>query len=485
VQQFDLDKVGSATPAATTNAGDSLFGDDGRDIMVGQGADDAMSGGDGVDYMNGNAGADALTGDGGEDDMVGGSSSANGLVTDVLPAVQRGAYSSPRDMRDSGDTISGNLEDDAMVGDNASVARPEIVSGSGLWWRLTNANFDLARRIVRMEQTPESAGAFGNDTMSGNDGHDDLYGQLGNDTMSGNEGEDAMVGDLGQITNNLIGATDSLSDPGTPHAIAPSAPFFDPGETIFAAGSLYRQTQLYSFDSLLPNVGSGDDTMFGGDGHDSMHGGPGADVMGGNEGDDYMFGDDSTLVTFPLATYSPVGGDAMWGGAGHDTMFGGHGVDYIDVLPRPSYVDKKGTFPRDPQSWFDAVLNDPIAANGHAGAYSGLDIMYGGWDQDWMQLDVSAPGPPPGDRALDWNGGFNAYYRCDPAYGDWGITRQHSPSMQTFLQDLAFGMGAVQTATAGTSGYNETAMVFPGDKNNANPVNPDNPAHFTCGVPHS
>ena len=485
VQMFDLDKVGSPTPDPATSGADNLSGDDGRDIMVGQGGDDTMSGGDGVDYMTGNAGADTMTGDGGEDDMIGGSSSGNGLITDVLPAVQRGAYSTPRNMRDGNDTMSGNAEDDVLVGDNASVTRPEIVSGSGLWWRLTNANFDLARRIVTMEKTPEVAGAYGNDTMSGNDGNDDMYGQLGNDTMNGNAGEDAMVGDLGQITNNLIGAADNLPDPGSQQVIAPNAPFFDPGETIFATGSLYRQVELYSFDSSLPNVGAGDDTMFGGDGHDSMHGGPGADVMDGNGGDDYMFADDSTLVTFPLTTYSPVGADAMWGGPGHDTMFGGHGVDYIDVLPRPAFVDKKGTFPRDPQAWFDAVLTDPVQADGHAGAYSGLDIMYGGWDQDWMQLDVSGPGPPPGDRALDWNGGFNAYYRCDASYGDWGITRQHSPSIQTFLQQLAFGMGAVQTATPGTSGFDETAMVFPGDQGNANPVNPDNPAHFTCGVPHA
>jgi len=418
--------------------------------------------------------------------MIGGSSSGNGLITDVLPTVQRGTYSTPRDMRDGDDTMSGNLEDDAMVGDNASVARPERVAGSGLWWRLTNANFDLARRIVTMEKTPEAAGAFGNDTMSGGDGNDDLYGQLGNDTMSGNEGEDAMVGDLGLITNNLIdGGADGLPDPGPQQVIAPSAPFFDPGETIFANGSLNRVVTLYAFDQLLANPGVGNDTMFGGDGHDSMHGGPGADVMDGNGGDDYMFADDSNLVTFPVGTYSPAGADAMWGGPGHDTMFGGHGVDYIDVLPRPVFVDKKGTFPKDPQAWFDAVATDPVQADGHAGAYSGLDLMYGGWDQDWMQLDVSAPGPPPGDRALDWNGGFNAYYRCDSAYGDWGITRQHSPSLQTFLQQLAFGMGAVQTSTAGTSGYDEVAMVFPGDPSNSNPVNPDNPAHFTCGVPHS
>ena len=372
VQLFDLDKVGSATPSAATSGGDGMFGDDGRDIMAGQGGNDTMSGGEGVDYMAGIAGADTMSGDGGEDDMIGGSSAGNGLITDVLPAVQRGAYSSPRDLRDGNDTMTGNLEDDVMVGDNASVARPERVSGSGLWWRLTNANFDLARRIVTMEKTPEAAGAFGNDTMSGGEAVDDMYGQLGNDNMSGNEGEDAMVGDLGQITNNLIdGGGDGLADPGAQQLIAPNSPFFDPGETVYPTASLYREVELYAFDSLLPNVGAGDDTMSGGDGHDSMHGGPGADVMTGNTGDDYMFGDDSTLVTFPLDTYSPVGADAIWGGPGHDTMFGGHGVDYLDVLPRPAFADKKGNFPQDPASWFAAASTDAVQPDGHAGAYSG------------------------------------------------------------------------------------------------------------------
>jgi len=102
-----------------------------------------------------------------------------------------------------------------------------------------------------------------------------------------------------------------------------------------------------------------------------------------------------------------------------------------------------------------------------------------------MQGDISGSGPILGDRMVDWNGGFNAYYRCDASYGDWGNTRQHSPSMQTFLQQLAFGLGAVQTTTTTSSGYNETAMVFPGDQGNANPVNPDNPGHFTCEVPHA
>ena len=156
-----------------------------------------------------------------------------------------------------------------------------------------------------------------------------------------------MVGDLGQITNNLMGADDGLADPGTDHLITPNAPFFDPGERVYAAGSLYRRTELYAFDSSKPGVGSGDDVMYGGDGNDNMHAGPGADTMTGNTGNDMMFADDSTLVTWPDSN-SPVGADAMWGGPGHDTEFGGYGVDFIDVLPRPAFTQKKDVFPADP-----------------------------------------------------------------------------------------------------------------------------------------
>jgi len=83
---------------------------------------------------------------------------------------------------------------------------------------------------------------------------------------------------------------------------------------------------------------------------------------------------------------------------------------------------------------------------------------------------------------IDWAGGFNAFYRCDAAYGDWVITRQHSPSLVAFLQTLAQAYGAVNTATPGTSGFRETGIVFSKEiKDNANPPNPDNPAHFVCG----
>src|SRR4029079_2673976 len=98
------------------SGGDSMFGDDGRDVMAGQGAKDTLSGGERGDYMAGLAGAETMSGDGGEDDMIGGSSAGNGLITDVLPAVQRGTFSSPRDMRVREDTQNGNPAAHVAVG---------------------------------------------------------------------------------------------------------------------------------------------------------------------------------------------------------------------------------------------------------------------------------------------------------------------------------------------------------------------------------
>jgi Ca2+-binding RTX toxin-like protein len=405
-----------------------------------------MHGGPGDDYMEGNHGSDWMFGDGGEDDMLGGSSAGDGVI---------GGPVSPAGLRDGNDVMNGNGEDDVMLADNGQIIRPTAANGVAM--RLTGGGFDLAMRNTRMAQTPEAAGSYGNDWMSGGDGVDDMYGQLGNDYMEGNEGEDAMVGDLGNITNNLIGLNDGLPDPGREQRIAPNAPFFDPGELIYQKGSLYRQVELYSY--LSGAGGAGNDTMYGGGGNDALHGGAGNDILNGNAGDDHLFGGDDS--------------DAVWGGPGHDTMFGGYGIDYLDVLPRPARADKKDSFPADPPTWFEAAKIDN---------YQGLDIMYGGWDRDWMQADVSAPGRANGDRMIDWVGAFNAFYRCDAAYGDWVITRQHSPSLVAFLQALAQGYGAVNTNKSGTSGFRETAIVFPKEaKFNANPPNPDNPAHFTCG----
>lgn len=407
---------------------------------------DELHGGAGDDYLEGNHGADWLLGEAGEDDLIGGSAAGDGVV---------GSSALPTNLRDGHDVLVGGDEDDVLTGDNAQILRPSDPNGLNL--RLVGGAFDLARRDTRMAQTPEPTGAYGHDWLGGGAGVDDLYGQLGNDYLEGNAGEDALVGDLGKIINNLLGVADGIPDPGTEQLIAPNAPFFDPGELIYQNGSLYRQVTLYAF--VTGSGGAGNDTLYGGDGNDVLHGGASDDVLNGNVGDDRLFGGD--------------GSDALWGGPNHDLLFGGYGIDYLDVLPRPARTVRREFFLADPATWYEAARVDN---------YQGFDLMYGGWDRDWMQADVSGPDQTEGDRMIDWAGAFNAYYRCDAAYGDWGITRQHSPSMVAFLQALAQGFGAMDTVTAGTSGFRETAIVFPTEvQNNSHPPSPDNPAHFTCG----
>jgi hypothetical protein len=116
--------------------------------------------------------------------------------------------------------------------------------------------------------------------------------------------------------------------------------------------------------------------------------------------------------------------------------------------------------------------------------HQGTDWMYGGWDRDVMQGDVAQNGPNPGDRMIDWNGAYNLYSTCNAAYGGWNDIRQHSPAMQSFLQGVSYADGAGQqrsdTTTAGTSGYVELALAYPGkdNKHAAGSAFPTTPGHF-------
>jgi hypothetical protein len=146
-------------------------------------------------------------------------------------------------------------------------------------------------------------------------------------------------------------------------------------------------------------------------------------------------------------------------------------MDHLDVRPR---VGVEG-WPDDPLDWQEY---------GDTDHYQDVDYVYGGWDQDAMQANVGDEGPEIGDRLLDWVGAYNAYYLCPGLYGEFVATRDLSPAMIQFLQDLSEADGAVDTETDGSSGFDELAMVFPNQAgDNASPVHPDNPGHFICGEP--
>ncbi len=251
--------------------------------------------------------------------------------------------------------------------------------------------------------------------------------------------------------------------------------------------------------------------------HDSIHGGYGDDLANGDSGGDIVFGDD--------------GADLLWGGKGGtdaanpndrgvndslvDYVFGGKGAttgpsvdpaagargsDIIDWRPRGTYGtpgsatcsanpwpqtfgNGKNAVTVDPCTWFEMtdLQNADVADNQH---HQGIDWIYGGWDRDVLQADVADNGPNQGDRLLDWTGAYNLYTHCNAAYGGYNDVRQFSPAQQDFLQRWAYSLGAGQGAadvtTAGTSAFDELALVYQADLQNhgAGPAFPTTPGHF-------
>jgi hypothetical protein len=372
-------------------------------------------------------------------------------------------------------------------------------------------------------------GQDGADVMRGGDGRDDMYGELGDDQMFGEAGDDAMVGDRGGIANFWLDGTD---DPGTPFTVNNGGV---PKETYkgLQAGSYDRRVDLLHDVDGASFVGAGatapmahaglteggNDRMRGGSGADNIHAAFGDDLANGDSGGDQVFGDDGADVLWGGMGCDPVldaaapdcqtGGvfdptdrgdgdrmiDHVFGGVGATSgpsIAGALGSDLLDFNPRGTFATcTSNPWPTtagsgttlDPCAWF--VMTDKndadVTNNQH---HQGTDWLYGGWDRDVLQGDVAQNGPNPGDRLLDWNGSYNLYTHCNSAYGGYNDVRQHSPSMQDFLQKLAWGTGAGQSVgdvtTTGTSAFRELAVVQPGADNahGSGSAYPSTPGHF-------
>ena len=152
---------------------------------------------------------------------------------------------------------------------------------------------------------------------------------------------------------------------------------------------------------------------------------------------------------------------------------------------------KDGT--TDPCSWFEMTdrADDDLTVpttllNQH---HQGVDWVYGGWDRDVMQGDLSENGPNPGDRLIDWSGVYNLYSHCNAAYGGFTDVRTSAPAVEAFLRAWATGQRRrspgrcrhhADVATAGTSAYDELALVYNGDGkgHGTGSAYPTTPGHF-------
>ena len=185
-------------------------------------------------------------------------------------------------------------------------------------------------------------GGAGDDWLFGEGGDDRLYGGDGGDVLYGNEGDDRLSGDAGGDWLYGQDGDDRL--------------YGNDGDDWIAG---------HSGDDTLSG-GAGDDTLRGDSGGDDLHGGAGDDVLYGSGGDDTLYGDagDDTL-------HGGSASDVLYGDAGADTLNGSYGGDVI----------------------YGGVDNDIL--NGGAGddlleGSAGNDTLYGGAGSDYLRGDSLA-----------------------------------------------------------------------------------------------
>ena len=336
---------------ATTNdtisgnaAGDSLFGDNGDDLIYGD-ADTPDAACDGVDtarggplddYAFGNDKGDNIFGDGGIDRLVGGSDDVNEL--------------------DGGDAISGGVQNDVIAGDNAIIGDATAADDMLVTLRLDGQG---AGDTINGDSGDDRIfGQLGGDTINGNEHADYVEGNDGDDTIHGNDGDDDLIGggsandgiiDADRVGNGLsdVGETLVAGDGGEDWMTGDNA-LIDRNAPIGAPAPIVLFDVETTTTSALPGTGGGEVLMTGGDGPDWMFGQTGNDTMQGDAGTEYIEGNN--------------GNDAITGNADNDDLVGGGSAN-------------------------DGVIDANRVGNTLLDV--GETLISGGPDQDWITGDNS------------------------------------------------------------------------------------------------
>ena len=290
-----------------------IFGNGGRDEIIGTTLADNIDGGSGSDTLLGNAGDDALSGGFDSDFIYGG----NGQ-----------------------DTIHGDEGHDTIEGGNG---RDTIFGGVGHDTIDGGSDGDFI------------FGGEGHDTIIGGEGNDQITGGSGFDILDGGEGSDTyFVGlenegfvdtyqDSGTVGTDRILASEDATIIGLINGFGPDSGI----EVIGASGNQdvtiggtndsetwdFSQTQLNGIDWI--NALDGHDVVTGNDQNNRIDAGAGHDIVNGGAGNDRLVGNDGhdTLN-------GGEGRDRLEGGAGFDTLDGGEGDDvYLYSTDSNGWID--------------------------------------------------------------------------------------------------------------------------------------------------
>lgn len=383
------DTIWGAISSATTDTGDTLYGEAGNDVIGGSYGNDIIDGGIGNDALYGDEGNDTVRGGDG-DDLVRGDwgwgSDLNGADTLEGGNGNDGLYGGG-----GGDSLDGGAGDDYMDGgagtDTANYANAAAAVVVNL--SLVGAQNTLGAGVdtlVNLENLTGSAfndtlsgnagannirGNNGNDVINGGAGDDIMDGGVGNDIVNGQDGNDQLIGGLGDDTLNGGLGSDTASYAAATAGVTVNLSVLAAQNTVGAGidtisgvehltGSNFADVLGGDAQANVLNGGAGNDTLVGRDGDDRLIGGTGDDVMdGGNGVDTADYSGASAAVGVSLATAvaqntvgagidtltnmenligssfadtltGNAGNNAISGGAGNDTIFAGAGNDNVN-----------------------------------------------------------------------------------------------------------------------------------------------------------
>ncbi|MCE7997260.1 MAG: hypothetical protein HEP70_00225 [Rhodobiaceae bacterium] len=296
--QLGLASINGQTTFIGTASGETVTGDELFDGLYGRGGDDNLSGLGGNDTLNGGAGTDTLDGGDGSDtasyegtvgaltiDLAAGTTT--GADTDTLVSIESVIGGSGHDLifgttginslsggagndtfygRGGGDTYNGGSGTD-LVGYNNVTGALFINLLTG---QTTGA---LTDTLISIES---AVGGSGNDTLTGNDSDNVLFGDRGNDRIVGSLGDDYLHGNDGIDTVDYSNLTVDL---------------FINLQLNLTSGA-FADT-LLGLENVIGTSGdndivgdSSDNSFFGDGGNDRILGSRGNDTIDGGEGFD-------------------------------------------------------------------------------------------------------------------------------------------------------------------------------------------------------
>ncbi|MBE0549088.1 MAG: hypothetical protein IH627_15855, partial [Rubrivivax sp.] len=263
-----------------TEVADTILGLGGDDVLEGLGGDDLLDGGAGFDIADYKLAGAAVVVD------LGAGSASGGAGNDTLVSIEGVIGSEFADTLtgdDNNNFFRGRLGDDIIDGRGGTDRAVYDQAGGAVVVDLlagTASGADGNDTLLNIENLRGSA--F-DDTLTGNDGANDIQARDGNDTVHGGGGNDVLLGEAGDDT-------------------------------------LYGD--------------AGDDYLDGWTGSDQLFGGEGADVLRGGLGDDTLDGGPQATGQADLADYRGAAGPVVVdlaagtasGADGNDVLIGIEGV---------------------------------------------------------------------------------------------------------------------------------------------------------------